>query len=63
MKDHLADNGLLCIYNYFRERWLVDRLANTAAEVFGHDPRAPIHERFGMLRIEFDKAGRIRPKL
>ena len=28
-------NGLLVVYNYFRERWLVDRLANTAAAAFG----------------------------
>ena len=28
-------NGLLVVYNYFRERWLVDRLANTAADAFG----------------------------
>ena len=32
------------IYNYFRERWLVDRLANTAAAAFGEDPRVHVHE-------------------
>ena len=25
-EDHLKPNGLLVVYNYFRERWLVDRL-------------------------------------
>ena len=32
VRDRLAPNGLLVVYNYFRERWLVDRLANIAAE-------------------------------
>ena len=26
------------MYNYYREDWLVDRLANTAAAAFGHEP-------------------------
>src|SRR5262249_21376948 len=30
-------------YNYFREKWLVDRLANTAADVFGRDPLGHVH--------------------
>ena len=39
--------GRLCraacwsLYNYFREKWLVDRLANTARDVFGQEPRGP----------------------
>ena len=39
-----ADDGVLVIYNYFRERWLVDRLANTAAAAFGEDPYVHVHE-------------------
>ncbi len=31
VRERLKPNGVLVIYNYFRERWLVDRLANTAA--------------------------------
>ena len=30
VRDHVTTRGLLVIYNYFRERWLVDRLAHTA---------------------------------
>ena len=37
--DRLQPNGLLVVYNYFREKWLVDRLANTAAQAFGAEPR------------------------
>ena len=32
VRDRLAPDGLLVVYNYFREKWLVDRLANIAAE-------------------------------
>jgi SAM-dependent methyltransferase len=44
VRDHLQPDGLLVIYNYFRERWLVDRLANTAALVFHQEPRVHVHE-------------------
>ena len=51
VKDHLTANGLLVIYNYFRERWLVDRLANTAAVVFGQEPRVHVHEEHSYLGV------------
>ena len=51
VKEHLTDNGLLCVYNYFRERWLVDRLANTAAEVFGADPRVHVNAAHSYLGV------------
>jgi spermidine synthase len=51
VKDHLAGDGLLVIYNYFRERWLVDRLANTAAEVFGREPSVHVHEEHSYLGV------------
>ncbi len=51
VKDHLTPNGLLVIYNYFRERWLVDRLANTAAVVFGREPLVHVHEEHSYLGV------------
>jgi SAM-dependent methyltransferase len=51
VKDHLTPNGLLVIYNYFRERWLVDRLANTAAEVFGQEPKVHAYEARSFLGV------------
>ena len=51
VRGHLADNGVLVIYNYFRERWLVDRLANTAAAAFGEEPYVHVHEARAMLGI------------
>ena len=51
VKDHLKPDGLLVVYNYFRERWLVDRLANTAAVAFGHEPRVHVHEARAYLGV------------
>jgi hypothetical protein len=36
--DHLSDDGVFAMYNYYREPWLINRLAGTVEEVFGHDP-------------------------
>lgn len=51
VRDRLAPDGVLVIYNYFRERWLVDRLANTAAAAFGTEPRVHVHEAHGYLGV------------
>ena len=34
----LAPGGVLTLYNYYREQWLIDRLARTLEEVFGGVP-------------------------
>jgi len=34
----LTDDGVFAMYNYYREPWLVSRLAATAEEAFGHEP-------------------------
>jgi len=39
----LKPDGVLVVYNYFREPWLVDRLANTAAAAFGAEPMVHVH--------------------
>jgi hypothetical protein len=44
VRDHLSPRGVMAVYNYFREKWLVDRLANTAADVFGREPLAHVHQ-------------------
>jgi SAM-dependent methyltransferase len=36
--DHLAPGGAFAMYNFYREAWLVDRLAGTIDTVFGHPP-------------------------
>jgi hypothetical protein len=51
VRDHLNDQGLLVVYNYFREPWLVDRLANTAAAAFGQEPWVHVHEANAYLGV------------
>ena len=38
MREHLKPNGAFAMYNLYREPWLIDRLAGTAAAVFQHHP-------------------------
>jgi SAM-dependent methyltransferase len=51
VRDRLEPDGLLVVYNYFREKWLVDRLANTAARAFGAEPRVHVHEARAYLGV------------
>ena len=51
VRDRLAANGLLVVYNYFREKWLVDRLANISAAAFGQEPRVHVHEARAYLGV------------
>jgi SAM-dependent methyltransferase len=51
VRDRLKPDGLLVVYNYFRERWLVDRLANSAAEAFGAEPWVHVHEARAYLGV------------
>jgi SAM-dependent methyltransferase len=51
VRDRLKPDGLLVVYNYFREKWLVDRLANTAAAAFGEEPRVHVHEARAFLGV------------
>ena len=37
-KKHLNPGGSFAMYNYYRETWLIDRLALTAEKAFGHKP-------------------------
>ena len=37
-KEHLKPGGAFAMYNYYREDWLIDRLAGTVDLVYGHPP-------------------------
>jgi len=37
-RAHLKPTGAFAMYNYYRESWLIDRLAGTAQAAFGHTP-------------------------
>ena len=51
VRDHLKPRGLMALYNYFREQWLVDRLANTVSDVFGQEPLAHVHRERAYLAV------------
>ena len=38
VRRHLKPGGSFAMYNYYREPWLIDRLAGTVAKAFGHAP-------------------------
>ena len=38
VRDHLAEDGVFVLYTYYREPWLVAKLANMLEEQFGHRP-------------------------
>ena len=46
VRDHLKPRGVMALYNYFREKWLVDRLANTRRR------RASVSEPLGHVHQE-----------
>ncbi len=37
-RDHLKPGGAFAMYNFYREDWLVDRLAGTLHQVYGREP-------------------------
>jgi SAM-dependent methyltransferase len=51
VRDHLKPRGVMALYNYFREKWLVDRLANTVSDVFGREPLAHVHQERAYLAV------------
>jgi hypothetical protein len=51
VRDHLTPRGAMVLYNYFREKWLVDRLANTVADVFGREPLGHVHQDRAYLAV------------
>jgi SAM-dependent methyltransferase len=51
VRSRLKPNGVMALYNYFREKWLVDRLANSVTGVFGHEPLAHVHQERAYLAV------------
>ncbi len=37
-RAHLKPDGVFAMYNYYRQRWLIDRLAGTLNQVYGKPP-------------------------
>ncbi|GAA3507965.1 SAM-dependent methyltransferase [Streptosporangium album] len=50
-RDHLKPGGTFSMYNYYRESWLVDRLAATVQAAFGHKPCVDIVSQTGQQAV------------
>ena len=50
-REHLAPGGAFAMYNYYREPWLVGRLANTLTDVYGRKPCVDISSEAGALAV------------
>jgi hypothetical protein len=51
VREHLKPRGVMALYNYFREKWLVDRLANSVADAFGQEPLGHVHQQRAYLAV------------
>jgi hypothetical protein len=50
-KAHLKPHGAFAMYNYYREQWLIDRLAGTLAQVYGRAPCLDLVRDLGALAV------------
>jgi len=51
VREHLKPRGVMALYNYFREKWLVDRLANSVADAFDQEPLGHVHQQRAYLAV------------
>ncbi|MFE3449054.1 spermidine synthase [Nonomuraea sp. NPDC059194] len=50
-RAHLKPGGAFSMYNYYRESWLVDRLAATMQNAFGHKPCVDVVSQAGQQAV------------
>ncbi len=50
-RDHLTADGVLVLYNYYREQWLVDRLAGMVERAFGQQPLVSTYGGWGRAAV------------
>lgn len=43
VRDHLTDDGIFVLYNYYRDEWLVSKLASMLEDAFGHAPLVNVY--------------------
>src|SRR6185436_13562372 len=59
VKRTLKPDGLFVMYNFYRQGWVVGRLAKTAEEVFGVKPLVISLPSVDAIRPEDNQSGRI----
>jgi hypothetical protein len=43
VRDHLTDDGIFVLYNYYRDSWLVNKLSSMLGDSFGHQPLVNVY--------------------
>jgi hypothetical protein len=43
VREHLTDDGIFVVYNYYRDDWLVSKLASMLADAFDHQPLVNVY--------------------
>ena len=43
VRDHLSDDGIFVLYNYYRDTWLVNKLSTMLRDSFGHEPLVNVY--------------------
>ena len=47
MRDHLSPDGIFVLYNFYREPWLVQKMAGMLQSSFGSEPIVRLHPELG----------------
>jgi hypothetical protein len=50
-REHLAPGGLLVLYNYYREDWLIDKIAGMLEQTFGEKPAVMVFPGWGKAAV------------
>ena len=43
VREHLSADGIFVLYNYYRDEWLVSKLATMLSDAFGHQPLVNVY--------------------
>jgi len=43
VRDHLSDDGIFVLYNYYLDTWLVNKLSTMLRDSFGHEPLVNVY--------------------
>src|SRR5207249_11421628 len=50
-RTRLTNNGILVLYNFYREDWLVEKLANMAGHAFNQEPLVSTYGGWGRAAV------------
>src|SRR5262249_37263914 len=51
VRDHLSDQGMFVLYNYYRQDWLVTKLANMLQSQFGTTPLVNVNPNYAQATL------------